>query len=152
MYQGLTTRHDWPINNSIVDLPIKMKGNSKRCSFNSLSPSGAQNMDIGSSSQTLFIRQETIVWSSTGSELNGNTCSFSEYDTLNLINVSLKSSNKSVVIKNAAGAGTGTGTTLDISMRQKPYTINCSNARQLIIALSSCRSLARASDYPVGKK
>ena len=27
MYQDLSRRHDWPVNNAIVDLPIKMKGN-----------------------------------------------------------------------------------------------------------------------------
>ena len=36
-------RHDWPVKNAIVDLPIEMKGNSKRTSGNSLSPLGAQN-------------------------------------------------------------------------------------------------------------
>ena len=31
-------RHDWPAKKAFVDLPIKMKGNSKRTSGNSLSP------------------------------------------------------------------------------------------------------------------
>ena len=46
MYQDLSTCHDWPIKNVIADLPIKMKGNSKRSSCNSLSPLGVQNKDL----------------------------------------------------------------------------------------------------------
>ena len=30
VYQDLSTRHDWPVKKAIVDLPIRMKGNSKR--------------------------------------------------------------------------------------------------------------------------
>ena len=37
VYQDLSTRHDWPIKNTTVDLPIRLKGNSKRTSGNSLS-------------------------------------------------------------------------------------------------------------------
>ena len=37
----------WPVNNAIVDLSIKMKGNS-------LSPLGVQNRDVGTASQTLL--------------------------------------------------------------------------------------------------
>ena len=33
-------RHDWPVEKAIVDLPIRMKGNSKRISGNLLSPLG----------------------------------------------------------------------------------------------------------------
>ena len=47
MYQDLSTCHDWSVKNAIVNLPIKMKGNSKRSSFNSLSLLGARNEDIG---------------------------------------------------------------------------------------------------------
>ena len=54
MYQDLSTRHDWPVKQAIVDLPIKMKGNSNRSSGNSLSPSGAQNKDVNAASQTLL--------------------------------------------------------------------------------------------------
>ena len=32
--QDLSTRHDWPVKNAIVDLPIEMKENSKRSSVN----------------------------------------------------------------------------------------------------------------------
>ena len=35
-------------------LPIRLKGNSKRISGDSLSPLGAQNNDIGSALQTLL--------------------------------------------------------------------------------------------------
>ena len=35
-------------------MPIRMKGSSKRTSGNSLSPLGAQNEDIGATSQTLL--------------------------------------------------------------------------------------------------
>ena len=52
MYQDLRARHDWPVENTIVDLPIKTKENSKRTPGNSLSPLGAQNKNIGAASQT----------------------------------------------------------------------------------------------------
>ena len=42
MYQDLITRHDWPVKKAIVDLPIRLKGDSKRISDNSLSPKGAR--------------------------------------------------------------------------------------------------------------
>ena len=54
MYQDLSTRHDWPVKKTIVDLPIRIKGNSKRSSGNSLSPLGAQNKDISAASQTFL--------------------------------------------------------------------------------------------------
>ena len=54
VYQDVSTRHDGPVKKATVDLPIKMMGNSKRFSGNSWSPLGAQNKDIGSSSQTLL--------------------------------------------------------------------------------------------------
>ena len=47
-------RHDLPVEEVIVHLPIRMKENSKRTSGNSLSPLGSQNKDIGASSQTLL--------------------------------------------------------------------------------------------------
>ena len=31
-YQDMSTRHDWPIKKAIVDLPIRMKGNSNALS------------------------------------------------------------------------------------------------------------------------
>ena len=40
VYQDLSTRHDWPVKKAIVNLPIRMKGNSKRTSGNSLNPLG----------------------------------------------------------------------------------------------------------------
>ena len=43
MYQDLSPHHDCPFKKDIVDLPIKMKGNSsKRASGKSLSSVGAQ--------------------------------------------------------------------------------------------------------------
>ena len=53
VYQDLSTCHDWPVKKAIVNLPIKIKGNSKRTSGNSLNPLGAQNKDLGTASQTL---------------------------------------------------------------------------------------------------
>ena len=47
-------RHDWPVKKAIVDLPIGIKGNSKRTSVNLLSPLGAQNKDLDAASQTLL--------------------------------------------------------------------------------------------------
>ena len=47
-------RHDWPVKKAIVDLPIRLKGNSKRTSGNSLSPLEAHNKDLGTASQTLL--------------------------------------------------------------------------------------------------
>ena len=54
MYQDLSRRHDLPVEEAIIDLPIRMKENSKRASCNSLSPLGSQTKDIGASSQTLL--------------------------------------------------------------------------------------------------
>ena len=54
MYQDLSTRHDWPVRNPIVDLSIRMKGILKRTSGNSLSPLGAQNGDFGAASRILI--------------------------------------------------------------------------------------------------
>ena len=47
-------RHDWLVTNDIVEMPIKMKGNSKRTSSISLSSLGAQNKDLGAALQTLL--------------------------------------------------------------------------------------------------
>ena len=47
--------HDLPVvKKATVHLPIRLKGNSKRISGNSLSPLGAQNKDISTASQTLL--------------------------------------------------------------------------------------------------
>jgi len=40
VYQDLSTRHDWPVEKTIVVFPIRMKENWKRTSGNSLSPLG----------------------------------------------------------------------------------------------------------------
>ena len=42
MYQDLSTRRDWPVKKAIIDLPIRLKGNSKRTSGNSLSRCGTR--------------------------------------------------------------------------------------------------------------
>ena len=54
VYQDLCMRHDWSIKNPIVDLPIRLKGNTKRTSGFLLSPLGSENKDIGAASQTLL--------------------------------------------------------------------------------------------------
>ena len=54
MYQDLSTCYDWPVKKAIVDLPIKMKGNSNFTSGNSLSSLGAQNKDISAALRTLL--------------------------------------------------------------------------------------------------
>ena len=54
MYQDLTTHHDWPFKKAIVDLPIRLKGNWKPTSSNSLSLLGAQNKDLSTASQMLL--------------------------------------------------------------------------------------------------
>ena len=46
-YQNLTTCHDWPVQKATVDLPVRMQGNLKCTSSNSLSPLGAQNKGFG---------------------------------------------------------------------------------------------------------
>ena len=51
MYQDLSMHHDWPVKKAIVDLPIRLRGNSKR---NWLSPLGAENKYFGAVSQTLL--------------------------------------------------------------------------------------------------
>ena len=33
VFRDLSTRHDWPVKKAIVDLPVKMNGNSKSTSF-----------------------------------------------------------------------------------------------------------------------
>ena len=55
MYQDLSMRHDW-LTNAIVNLLIKMKGNSKCTSGNFLSLLGAQNKHIGTASQMLLTK------------------------------------------------------------------------------------------------
>ena len=54
VYQDLRTHHDWPLKKAIVDLPIRLKENSKRTSGNSLSLLGSQNTDLSATLQTLL--------------------------------------------------------------------------------------------------
>ena len=42
------------VKKATIDLPIRLKGNSKRISSNSLTPLGAQNKDISTASQSLL--------------------------------------------------------------------------------------------------
>ena len=60
VYQNLSTRHDWPPKKAIVDLPIRMKGNPKPTSDNSLSRLGAQNKYLGTVSQTLLTEYDYL--------------------------------------------------------------------------------------------
>ena len=56
MYQDLSTCHDWNVKKAIVDLPIRMTGNSKCTSGNLLSLSGAHNKDVSAALQMLLTR------------------------------------------------------------------------------------------------
>ena len=42
MYQDLSMRHDWPVKKAIVNLPIRLKGNLKRMSVNSIESVGVE--------------------------------------------------------------------------------------------------------------
>ena len=53
VFQDLSTCHDWPVNRAIINSLIRLKGNLKRISSNSLSPL-AQNNDMGATLQTLL--------------------------------------------------------------------------------------------------
>ena len=53
VYQDLSTCHDWPVKKSIVDLPIRMTGNTKRTFANLVSLLVSQNKDIGTALQTI---------------------------------------------------------------------------------------------------
>jgi len=54
MYQDLSLCYDWPVKNLTINLPLRLKGNSKRISGNLLSLLEAQNKDIGATSKTLL--------------------------------------------------------------------------------------------------
>ena len=46
MYQDLSKRHDWPVKKKvIVNLPIRLKGNSKRASGKSLGTLRSKDAD-----------------------------------------------------------------------------------------------------------
>ena len=75
VYLDLSTRHGWPVKNAIVDLPIILKGNSKRTSGNWLSPLDAQNKDIGSAS-TLPTKEITHATQATNTPLRTVTVKF----------------------------------------------------------------------------
>ena len=46
------------LKKAIVDLPIRMKGNSKRISGNSSSPLAAQNKDLGAAASQILLTAE----------------------------------------------------------------------------------------------
>ena len=50
MYQDLSTRFDWSVKKAIVNLPIRLKGNSPFRRDNSLCPLGVENKDIDAAS------------------------------------------------------------------------------------------------------
>ena len=52
----------WPVKKAIVDLPIRMTGNSKWTSGNLLSLSGAHNTDVSAALQTLRTRVKWCLW------------------------------------------------------------------------------------------
>ena len=52
LYQVLSMCHDWPVKLAIVNLPIRLKGNLKSISSNSLSLFGTHNKDISPARQT----------------------------------------------------------------------------------------------------
>ena len=60
MYWDLSMQHDWSVKDATVDLRIRLKGNLKCISGNSLILSGAQNVDIGATSQMLLTRLDYI--------------------------------------------------------------------------------------------
>ena len=56
VYQDFSTCHDWAVKKAIVDLPIKLKGNSKCTTVDLLSLLGAQSKDLGAPFQLLLTR------------------------------------------------------------------------------------------------
>ena len=54
MYLDVSTYYDWPVKKTIVDLLMRLKGNSAFISGNSLSPLGPLNKNFGAASQTLL--------------------------------------------------------------------------------------------------
>ena len=46
VHQDLSTNRDWPVKNSIANLPVRLKGNLRHISRNSFGP-WEQNKDIG---------------------------------------------------------------------------------------------------------
>ena len=56
VYWDLSACHDWSVTKALVDLPIRLKGNSKCISGNLLSPLVAQNKDIGAALQMLLTK------------------------------------------------------------------------------------------------
>ena len=51
--------HHWPVKKAIVDLPVRLKGNSKLRYSNSLSLFRPQNKDLGTALQMLLVGVRT---------------------------------------------------------------------------------------------
>ena len=60
VYWDLSMHHDSPVKNATVDLRIRLKGNLKCTSSNSLILSGAQKLDIGATSQMLLTQLDYV--------------------------------------------------------------------------------------------
>ena len=54
--------HDWRVKNAIVNLPTRLKTNSKHISGNLYSPLGVQNKKIGTALQTLLTGVRFYAW------------------------------------------------------------------------------------------
>ena len=59
LYQDLTMCHHWPVKKAIVDLPIRLKGNSKLRYGKTLSLLGPQSKDLGTALQMLLVSVRT---------------------------------------------------------------------------------------------
>ena len=64
VYQDLSTCHDWPVENAIVDLPVRLNGNTKSISGNLLRLLGAPNKDTNTDLQALHVltRVRLCLW------------------------------------------------------------------------------------------
>ena len=51
-------QHDWSVKNAIVDLPVRLTGNTKSISGNLLRLLGAQKKDTNTDLQTLHVLTE----------------------------------------------------------------------------------------------
>ena len=58
--------HDWPVEEAIINLPIKMKGNLKHTSGDLKSLLRAQSNDISTASQMLLTNVKLHLWCKLG--------------------------------------------------------------------------------------
>ena len=77
VYQDLSTYHDWLVKKAIFNLPISIKGNSKRTAINLLSPLGAQNIDLSATSQTILTKVKLCLWRRLSFSLSTCVCFYS---------------------------------------------------------------------------